>query len=247
LAAETLNWHSIFYSLANIFIDSDILLKKGALVKPESPNNFIVNNWLGVTVKLFCTPNSPFSRVARVLVIELGLETAVAITTVTVRDENSELLAFSASGKVPALCLENSHTLSDTRMIAQYLGHIASRNNVTASLDNIEDYAFEGFCLSVLESICVWVREARRAPAHISEQVIKLERARAVRSLEYLDEHLHKLQNTYALASIAIACALDIAGRRLDFTANNKQQKLAKWLFKFNHRASMLATQPLNT
>ncbi|MCJ8299580.1 MAG: glutathione S-transferase N-terminal domain-containing protein [Pseudomonadales bacterium] len=197
-------------------------------------------------MKLFCTPNSPFSRVARVLVDELGLAAAVEITTVTVRDPDSELLTFIASGKVPALYVDDSQTLCDTRMIAQYLAHTANRDNVTASLHNIEDYAFEGFCLSFLESICVWVREARRAPAEVSEQILQLERARAVRCLLYLEKNLEKLQQPFGLASIAVACAMDIASRRLDFSTDNKQQKLAQWFKKSSNRSSMLATQPLS-
>ena len=195
-------------------------------------------------MELFCTLNSPFSRVARVLVIELGLEAVVEITTVTVRDKHSQLLAYTASGKVPALYLGNSQTLSDTRMIAQYLGHIAGQGNLTASLDEIEDYAFEGFCLSVLESICVWVREARRAPEQVSQQLIEVERQRAIRCLGYLELNIEKLQQSFALAAVAIACALDIADLRLDFTPDNQHPKLQQWLHKVKSRASMRLTEP---
>jgi len=195
-------------------------------------------------VKLFCTENSPFSRVARVLVIELGLEAIIEITTVTVRDKHSQLLAYTASGKVPALYLGSSRTLCDTRMIAQYLGHIAGQVNVVASVDEIEDYAFEGFCLSVLESFCVWVREARRDPGQISQQLIELERARAIRCLGYLEEQVERLEQRFTLAAIAIACALDIADRRLGFTTDKQHPKLQQWLVNVNSRASMQASVP---
>jgi glutathione S-transferase len=138
-------------------------------------------------MKLFCTPNSPFSRVARVILLELGLTDSYEICMVTVRDSNSELLKYSPLGKVPALSIDSDLIITDTRMIAQYLAHLTSDVKLVASMNAIEDCAFEGFCLNFLESICVWVREARKDKNVISQGVIELEKTRAIRCLHYLE------------------------------------------------------------
>ena len=114
-------------------------------------------------MKLFCTPNSPFSRAARIAVYELDLNKHVEIVFVTVRDPNSELLNYGPLGKVPALQIADE-LFSDTRIVLSQLELAAESKTLVASTDNSCELAFEGFCVGFLESIGVWIREARRKP-----------------------------------------------------------------------------------
>ena len=63
-------------------------------------------------MRLFTTPNSPYGRIVRVVLIETGLDQRVATEMVTVRDPNSALLALNPTGKVPTLLTESGEILS---------------------------------------------------------------------------------------------------------------------------------------
>jgi glutathione S-transferase len=200
---------------------------------------------LNVEMKLFCTPNSPFSRVARVILIELGLTGLIEVCMITVRDSNSELLKYTPLGKVPALSINSDLIITDTRMVAQYFAHLAADVKLVASMDSIDDYAFESFCLSFLEGICIWVREARRDKNVMSEEVIELEKIRAIRCLNYLEINVSKLTGSFNLASISVTCAIDIAYKRLGFTCSAEHVNLKVWLNVCLERSSVQMSAPI--
>ncbi|QSX38230.1 glutathione S-transferase family protein [Shewanella sedimentimangrovi] len=194
-------------------------------------------------MKLFSTHNSPFSRVARIAIQELGLSEEVKIEYVTVRDPNSELLKYGPLGKVPALQM-NGELFSDTRIVVAMLESVSTNNRLTASTDNPPSLAFEGFCIGFLESIAVWIREARREPELISEHLLAVEKQRAIRCVEYLSDHSNKLSRELSLASIAVACGLDLAKRRLGFIEFEKYSDLNDWFQLITQRASFQSTEP---
>ncbi|QSX41787.1 glutathione S-transferase family protein [Shewanella cyperi] len=195
-------------------------------------------------MKLFSTHNSPFSRVARIAIQELGLSEDVKIEFVTVRDPNSELLKYGPLGKVPALQM-NGELFLDTRIVVAMLESVSPNTKLTASSDNSQALAFEGFCIGFLESIAVWIREARRQPELISEHLLAVEQQRAIRCVEYLNEHSHKLSHELSLGSIAVACGLDLAKRRLGFIEFEKYSALNDWFQLMTQRASFQSTVPI--
>ena len=195
-------------------------------------------------MKLFSTPNSPFSRVARIAIHELDLSDQVKIEFVTVRDSESELLRYGPLGKVPALQI-GSDLFSDTRIVVNMLEFASSRARLTAKNGNASDLAFEGFCLGFLESIAVWIRESRRKPELISQSLLQVEKDRAIRCVKHLDQFEECLTSSLSLASIAVACALDLAQRRLDFNEVEKYPKLSEWFHEITKRQSFQMTEPL--
>ena len=195
-------------------------------------------------MKLFSTPNSPFSRMARIAIHELGLSDQVEVQFVTVRNSESELLKYGPLGKVPALQV-NDDLFSDSRIVINMLEAISISTRLTAANDDSKALAFEGFCIGFLEGIAVWIREARRNPKLISEELIKVEKVRAIRCVKYISQKSDYLNESLSLASIAVACALDLANRRLGFNEHEKHQNLDEWLKKVTKRKSFKVTEPL--
>ncbi|MBU2863339.1 glutathione S-transferase N-terminal domain-containing protein [Reinekea forsetii] len=143
-------------------------------------------------MKLFSTPNSPFSRIARIAIHELSLSNEVEVEFVTVRDSESELLKYGPLGKVPALQIDDN-LFSDSRIVVSMLESISNSDGLTASSTDSMALAFEGFCLGFLESIAVWIREARRKPELISKDLLRVEKDRAIRCVNYINQKIHYL------------------------------------------------------
>src|SRR4051794_14745668 len=72
-------------------------------------------------MKLFYSPGSPYARMVRVALIELGLDAGMEQEVVTLRDPGSALLPFNAVGRVPTLRLEDGTVLTESLLILNYL------------------------------------------------------------------------------------------------------------------------------
>lgn len=195
-------------------------------------------------MKLFSTPNSPFSRMARIVVHELELSDEVEVEFVTVRDPHSELLKYGPLGKVPALQL-NGMLFSDSRIVVHMLESLSDKAQLSARNNEPQFLALEGFCVGFMESVGVWIREARRTPELTSQDLLNVEAARALRCVKHLSQQTEDLSNNISLASIAVACALDLAYRRLDFNEFENYSDLNEWFKGMLKRDSFKMTEPL--
>ncbi|MGH8184884.1 MAG: glutathione S-transferase N-terminal domain-containing protein, partial [Rhodanobacteraceae bacterium] len=70
-------------------------------------------------MELLYTPNSPYSRIVRVRVLEQALD--VKFTRVSLRESADQILEHNPAGKVPALILDDGRALSETRLVCEYL------------------------------------------------------------------------------------------------------------------------------
>ncbi|OUL36170.1 glutathione S-transferase family protein [Nostoc sp. 106C] len=195
-------------------------------------------------MKLFYTPNSPFARIARVAVLELRLSDRIQMQKVTVRDPNSNLLNYNPTGKVPTLATDDGFILSETRIICVYLNHLNPKIKLIADISHAFLQQLEGITSGFLDGIAVWVREIRRSRNEQSPGIIELERARALRVLDYFEKISDKLDQTPKLAHISLASALglEICLPELQWRQNYPQ--LARWYDEFSERPSLQMTKP---
>lgn len=139
-------------------------------------------------MRLFYAPGSPYARIARMAVIELGLEAAVRAEETTLRDPASALLPHSPVGRVPALLLEDGTTITETTPVLMMLDSLAAPARrilpVTAAPRALAAY---GRVLGLLDGIAVWNRELRRPEDERSPAVIALEAGRAARVADALE------------------------------------------------------------
>jgi glutathione S-transferase len=77
-------------------------------------------------MKLLASLTSPYARKLRVLALELGLP--VTLVETAPMDDGAELLAVNPLGKVPALVLDDTSALVDSRVITGYLLALAPGN-----------------------------------------------------------------------------------------------------------------------
>lgn len=197
-------------------------------------------------MKLFYTPNSPYARIGRVFVLERGLRGRVSFEPTTVRDPNSALLAINPSGKVPTLQTDDGFVLAETRVVCEYLDRVAGGASMISAEATAELQA-EGFAFNLLDGITAWFREQRRPANEQSPGVIELERTRARRCFNRLEDDAPRLFNDQRVTfgRIAFGCAIGFADALLPALAwRTGRPRLAAWYDQFAKRPAMVETAP---
>lgn len=195
-------------------------------------------------MKLFYTANSPYARIARIASLELNLNEQIEMQKVTVRDQNSELLKYNPTGKVPTLATDDGFILSETRIICVYLNQFNSEIKLVADISDGFLQQLEGIAGGFIDGIAVWVRELRRYPSEQSPSIIELERTRALRILDYFEKISEQLDHTPKLAQITLASALGLEIRLPELQWRPNYPKLAQWYDEFSRLPSLQATKP---
>ena len=140
-------------------------------------------------MQLFYAPTSPFARIIRVALLELGLADQVPQHLATLRDPGSILLPYNVVGRVPTLELDNGVVLTETPLILTYLDTLHSGRPLLPrdGSDGWRAMARLGTVIGMIDSIAVWNRELRRPEDERSPTVLALEHTRTHRVLDALE------------------------------------------------------------
>ncbi|HEX2136954.1 MAG TPA: glutathione S-transferase N-terminal domain-containing protein, partial [Microvirga sp.] len=76
------------------------------------------------------SPASPFGRKVKIGAALLGLRDRIAVTEADTLDPNDTLRQQNPLGKIPVLLLENGTALYDSRVILEYLDHLAGGGKI---------------------------------------------------------------------------------------------------------------------
>ena len=79
------------------------------------------------------TPPSPFGRKVKLAASLLGLSEQIKIVPADTNDDNEPLRQQNPVGKIPTLVLEDGSTLFDSRVILEYLDHLAGGGKIIPS------------------------------------------------------------------------------------------------------------------
>jgi glutathione S-transferase len=138
-------------------------------------------------MRLFYASGSPYARIVRVAVRELGLRGGTEEIEVTVRDPNSALLPHNPGGKVPALQLDNGTILNESLLVLAYLDtrHSGRKLLPMDGSDGWQTLSELGRAYAFLDAVTVWNRELRFGQSALG--VITLEKERAERAADALE------------------------------------------------------------
>jgi glutathione S-transferase len=78
-------------------------------------------------MKLYITPGSPYARIARVIVLEKGLENRVEVVTARTRTLDSPYYRINPSGRVPYLVRDDGPGLEESAVICRFLDHLVGK------------------------------------------------------------------------------------------------------------------------
>jgi glutathione S-transferase len=199
-------------------------------------------------MKLYVTPGSPYARMARIMVIEKGLEHGVEIIFAQTRKEGSPYYKINASGRVPYLVRDDGVGMEESQVICAYLDQLDGRPAfaMPAGKPGWEARRLEALARSLLDGLAVWLRELYRPENERSPGVIRHEIDRAARMVDLWEREIaHPLMHgALNMAQLTLACALGLEVRNPGFDWRTGHPKLLDWYTPIAARASFQATIP---
>ena len=199
-------------------------------------------------MKLYITAGSPYARIARVVILEKGLESRVEIIAARTRLADSPYYSINPSGRVPYLIRDDGVGLEESSLICAYLDHLDGKP-VFDLPDGDQAWVarrLEALARSLLDGLAVWSRElarpqGERSPTVLQHEARRSERLADVWELEIGHPLMHGALN---LAQITLACALGLEARNADLHWRPGHAKLSDWFGHIAARPSLAATAP---
>jgi glutathione S-transferase len=199
-------------------------------------------------VKLYVTPGSPYARMARIVVLEKGLEHRVETIVAKTRIADSPYYAVNPSGRVPYLLCDNGVGLEESALICAYLDQLDGKPalHLPRDGDSWEALRLEALARSMLDGLSVWGREILRPENERSPGVIRHETDRARRMADVWEREIdHPLmRGALNMIQITLACALGLEARNPGFRWRTGRPKLSEWFDRVAERPSFTATAP---
>lgn len=193
----------------------------------------------GVSMKLYYSPTSPYSRKVRLLAMHHALDVEIVMTNPL--ENGAAFLAINPLAKVPALVMDG-RAIFDSPVIAEYILKLAGADRSSdAYLKQLE---LQALLDGVTDSAVATVMEGRREDAEQSAMWLARWDSSIDRGLALLETEIEDLTD-WNLASMATACALDYLCFRLPHIVwQAKYPKCAAWYSEAVKRADMIETDP---
>jgi glutathione S-transferase len=199
-------------------------------------------------MKLYITPGSPYARMARIVVLEKGLESRVETIIAKTRVANSPYYAVNPSGRVPYLACDDGVGFEESALICAYLDHLDGTPafDLPGDGQSWEARRLEALARSALDGLSVWGREILRPENERSPGVIRHEADRAQRMADVWEREIeHRLvRGPLNMIHITLACALGLEARNPGFRWRAERPKLSQWFDRIAARPSFTATAP---
>lgn len=197
-------------------------------------------------MKLYVTLTSPFARVARVVVIEKGLQNRVEVIEAKTRTAGSPYYAINPSGRVPYLVTDDGVAFEDSHVISAYLDNLDGKPLLRPAQDPAWEYArVEASARSMTDGISVWGREMRRPENERSPTVLAHEVARAGRMADLFEDRVqHPLMNgPVNVAQLLLTSGLDYGANSGFKGLTDGRPRLTAWHRRIQELPSMIATR----
>lgn len=180
------------------------------------------------------SPASPFGRKIKIAMTELGLKGRIEIVPADTNDPTESLRRQNPLGKIPALVLEDGSALFDSRVIAEYLDHLAGGSRLfPAGEARFAQLRLQALADGICDAALLQVYETRfraaemRNPSWVENQAGKVTRALA--SLEVAPP----VYDRPRIGEIALACALGYLDLRFEGAWRAGHPALVAWLDAF--------------
>jgi glutathione S-transferase len=180
------------------------------------------------------SPASPYARKIRIAADILGLADRIEIAGVDLADPADSIRVQNPLGKIPALVLEDGSSLYDSRVIAEYLDHLAGGDKLFPA-DPARRFAAlrlqalgDGICDAAL---LVRYEVASRPEALRYEGFVELQQGKMNRALKGLEAAPPR--GAVDIGHIALATALGYLDLRFEGAWRAGHPRLVAWLDAF--------------
>lgn len=191
------------------------------------------------------SPASPFVRKVRIAASLLGLADQITIEIADPNNPSDPLRGQNPLGKIPALLLEDGTALYDSRVISEYLDHLAGGGRIipTAPDARFAALRLQALCDGILDASVLIIYEGRYRPAeHHVQSWIDYQAGKVARALTLLERQPPDLDRLPHVGQIALACALGYRDFRFHGTWRADHPRLVAWLDGFAAQVPAYAT-----
>ncbi len=197
-------------------------------------------------MKLYVTLTSPYARLARIVVLEKGLQDRVEVIAAQTRVADSPYYKINPSGRVPYLIDDAGVGMEDSQLICAYLDSLDGKPRLHRPASD-PDWAcgrLEARARSLCDGIAVWVREMRRPESERSPTTLGHEAARGQRMANLFESEVATPlpQGPPTMAHLVLAVALDFARTRGFGDLTDGRPQLKAWLVRMHDLPSLRAT-----
>ena len=180
------------------------------------------------------SPASPFGRKIKITAALLGLDKAMRSVDADTMSADDSLRRENPLGKIPTLILDDGTTLYDSRVIVEYLDHLAGGGRVIPTDAGLRFRALtlQALADGLAEAALLQVYEGRwRAAEHQDERWVSHQAGKVSRALVALEAA--PPSGPIDVGQIALACALGYLDLRFAGTWRAENPNLVAWLDGF--------------
>ncbi len=197
-------------------------------------------------MELFVTPNSPYARMPRIVILEKGLGDRVTVVHARTRERDSPYYQINPSGRVPYLLTDDGLGLEDSALICAYLDQVDGKPMFCRPDDETawQSQRLEALAHSLLAGLAVWTREGYRPEDERSPGIIEHERERCRRLSGVWENEIDdpRMQGPLTMAQIVLICALQLEHTNPDIDWRPDRPRLSDWADRLAGRPSISAT-----
>lgn len=182
------------------------------------------------------TPPSPFARKVRIAIPLLGLADKIELRGVDLNDAGDSLRVQNPLGKIPTLILDDGTCYFDSRVILEYLDHIAGGGRIIPRdpAARFTALRLQALCDGILDAGILVVYENRYRPPEMKVQSwVDRQADKIARGFTALEADPPKLDPVPDVGQIALACALGYGDLRFGGAWRKDYPRLYAWLNRF--------------
>ena len=182
------------------------------------------------------SPASPFARKARIAASVLGLADKIEVRDTDLNDPADSIRMQNPLGKIPALVLEDGTTYYDSRVIAEYLDHLAGGGRIIPREPDarLATLRLQALCDGILDASVLIVYESRyRAAEQQSQSWLERQAGKVARGMATLEASPPPLGAVPDIGQIAVACVLGYRDLRFGGDWRKSYPRLVTWHDKF--------------
>lgn len=181
-------------------------------------------------------PASPFARKVRMAAMLLGLDARITIEPADTMNAADTVRTQNPLGKIPTLVLDDAEVLFDSRVIVEYLDHLAGGGRIIPAEPKARFAALRLQALAdgLMDAAILLVYEGRwRDPAKHEPKWIEHQAGKVARALAALEANAPARAALPDVGQIALACALGYQDFRFHGTWRKDHPRLAHYLDDF--------------
>ena len=195
------------------------------------------------------SPASPFARKVRIAMSLLGLADQIEIRDTDLNSADDPSRTQNPLGKVPALILEDGTAYYDSRVILDYLDHLAGGGRILPREPQPRFAALrlQALCDGILEASLLIVYEGRYRPPEMKVQSwLERQAEKVTRGLAVLEAAPPPIAMPPTVGQIELACVLGYRDLRFGGDWRNDHPRLLAWHDKFAAQVPAFAATKVN-